>query len=71
MLQGFFCLFAIAAAVWVYVVVAGKLHSHKIHYLMIALVIFKSLTLLTQGGMYHMIAIYGHPEGWNVAYVRI
>lgn len=54
---------------WVHTVVKASTHAHKIHYLMAALVIFKSLTLLSQAGMYHMIGLYGHPEGWNIAFV--
>ena len=43
--------------------------AHMVHHLMTLLVVLKSLTVLSQAGMYHMIGIYGHPEGWNIAFV--
>lgn len=64
-----FLCFTSLGGLWVWTVVKAKHNAHKIHYLMVVLVAFKSLTLLTQAGMYHMIALVGHPEGWNVAYV--
>lgn len=64
----FFLAFAAIGIIWTGMVLKGREFAHQIHYLMIALVVFKSLTLLSQSGMYHMIALYGHPEGWNIAY---
>lgn len=49
--------------------VRAKHSVHMVHYLMALLVALKSLTVLSQAGMYHMIGVYGHPEGWNIAFV--
>jgi hypothetical protein len=64
----FFLIFAGLGIVWTGMVLKGRQYAHRLHVLMIALVAFKSLTLLSQAGMYHMISVYGDAEGWNVAY---
>lgn len=66
-----FLCFSVLAGAWLVVIVRARRHVQKVHYLMAALVAFKSLTVLSQSGMYHMIALHGHPEGWNVAYVGV
>lgn len=43
-----FIMFSVLGVVWTLMVIRGKQDSHKIHYLMIVLVAFKSLTLLSQ-----------------------
>ncbi|KAK9816823.1 hypothetical protein WJX72_005424 [[Myrmecia] bisecta] len=63
-----FVLFCMSAALWSAVVVKARANAHRIHIFMIILVAFKSLTLLSQAGMYHLIRIHGHPEGWNIAF---
>ncbi|GAB4816676.1 hypothetical protein N2152v2_003722 [Parachlorella kessleri] len=63
-----FVLFTSLAGLWGYMCYHAKQNAHKIHWIMLALVILKSLTVLMQGGMYHAIGLTGHPEGWNVAY---
>lgn len=63
-----FALFASLAGLWGYLVWSAKQNAHKIHWIMLVLVILKTLTVLMQGGMYHAIGVSGHPEGWNVAY---
>ncbi|KAL4424923.1 hypothetical protein ABPG77_009652 [Micractinium sp. CCAP 211/92] len=63
-----FLLFSALGVLWTIAVIKGGSDSHKIHYLMIVLVAFKSLTVLSQAFMYHTISIYGNAEGWNVAF---
>lgn len=63
-----FLAFSGLLAWWTLTVLKAKQGAHMIHYLMGALVLLRALTVLSQSGMYHMIAWYGHPEGWNIAY---
>jgi hypothetical protein len=63
-----FVLFSVAAALWGLVLFRQRKHSHRLHYLFMVLVAFKALTLLSEAGMYHLIRITGHPEGWNIAF---
>lgn len=63
-----FLAFTSLGALWVWLVFRAKQNTHKVHYVMGALILFKSLTVLSQSGMYHMIGLHGHPEGWNIAY---
>jgi len=63
-----FVAFATLCGLWGWCLFRAKNNSHKVHFVMAALVVFKSLTVLTQSGMYHMIGVHGHPEGWNIAY---
>lgn len=67
-MQVMFVLFAVVGAMWGLVLVRQRTHAHRLHYLMVALVAFKALTLLSQAGMYQLIRSTGHPEGWNVAF---
>ena len=66
--QVMFVLFAVVGAMWGLVLVRQRTHAHRLHFLMVALVAFKALTLLSQAGMYQLIRSTGHPEGWNVAF---
>ena len=43
-----FILFVVAAVLWTVLVVKAGSNAHRIHHLMIALVVFKALTLLSQ-----------------------
>lgn len=63
-----FMAFSGLLAVWAMTVYKAKHGAQMIHYLMGALVLLRALTVLSQSGMYHMIAWYGHPEGWNIAF---
>jgi hypothetical protein len=63
-----FLVFSGILALWILTIIKAKQGAHTIHYLMGALVGLRALTVLSQSGMYHMIAIYGHPEGWNIAF---
>lgn len=63
-----FLAFCGLGVVWALFVLRARAHSQSIHYLMGLLVVLKSLTVLSQSGMYHMIALHGSPEGWNIAY---
>jgi hypothetical protein len=66
--QVMFVLFTTLTVLWTTVVLRARPNSHRIHYLMIVLCVFKSLTLLSQAGMYHLIRAIGHAEGWSVAF---
>ena len=66
--QIMFVLFTVVTVLWTTVVLRARPNSHRIHYLMIVLCVFKSLTLLSQAGMYHLIRAIGHAEGWSVAF---
>lgn len=63
-----FVAFVVTGIFWTVIVVKAKPNSHRIHHLMIVLVIFKALTLLSQAGMYHLIRAVGHAEGWSYLY---
>lgn len=63
-----FLLFSVLGVMWTLLVVRAKADAHKIHYLMIVLVAFKSLTVLSQAFMYHTISVSGDAEGWNIAF---
>ena len=69
LMQFAFLAFSGILALWILTIIKAKQGAHTIHYLMGALVGLRALTVLSQSGMYHMIAIYGHPEGWNIAFV--
>ena len=65
----FFLVFAAAGGYWSFLVLKKhKATAHRIHQLMIVLVVFKALTLLSQCLMYHYIRVTGSPDGWNIAY---
>jgi hypothetical protein len=61
-------LFFLASAAWTAVLVTHKATTHKIHYLMLALVCFKTLATMCEAGMYHMQRTTGDSDGWNIAY---
>eukprot|EP00884_Botryococcus_braunii_P011998 jgi/Botrbrau1/2079/Bobra.0047s0041.1 len=63
-----FVLFTVAANVWAVLVVRAGKDAHRLHWLMLVLIVFKAATLLSQAGMYHLIRLTGQPEGWNVAF---
>jgi len=66
----FFLLDACAAAVWAYVLgrTTNKRGVRRIHWLMLALVTFKTLSVLAQAGRYHITRLTGSSKGWTVAY---
>lgn len=66
--QVMFVLFTVITILWSTMVIRARPNSHRIHYLMIVLCVFKALTLLSQAGMYHLIRAVGHAEGWSVAF---
>ena len=55
-------------ALWGNLISKRRMHVQRVHVLMLVLVIFKSLTLLSQYGMNHYIQKTGDPEGWNIAF---
>lgn len=63
-----FIVFTSMAVMWCLTVVRAKQGAHTIHWLMFGLVVLRALTVLSQSGMYHMISVFGHPEGWNIAF---
>lgn len=63
-----FVLFAALGSIWATVIYKSRSQAHRVHYLMGVLILAKTLTLLSQAGMYHLIRARGHPEGWNLAY---
>lgn len=63
-----FLAFAAASGVWMWVIVSRWTSVHKIHLLMLTLVLFKAMTSICRSAMYNLIRWYGDPEGWNVAY---
>lgn len=66
----FFLLDAGACVAWAYVLgrSANKRGVRKIHWLMLALVSFKTLSVLAQAGRYHITRLTGSSKGWTVAY---
>jgi G protein-coupled receptor 107 len=68
MVQVGFVLFTVAASMWAVLILRAGREAHRLHWLMLVLVVFKALTLLSQAGMYHLIRLTGEPEGWNVAF---
>ena len=63
-----FVAFAVAAALWGALLLRAPSQRHALHHLMSALVVAKTLTLLSQAGMYHYIRATGSPDGWNIAF---
>lgn len=66
----FFLLDVGACVAWAYVLgrSANKRGVRKIHWLMLALVSFKTLSVLAQAGRYHITRLTGSSKGWTVAY---
>jgi len=66
----FFLLDVCAAAAWAYTLgrAQGNRGVRKIHWLMLALVTFKALSVLAQAGRYHLTRISGSSAGWTVAF---
>jgi hypothetical protein len=64
-----FALFSVLAGYWTMTLLKSpKEHVQHIHWLMLALVSFKSLTLFVQAIMYLVIEHQGTPHGWNWVY---
>lgn len=59
----FFCFLALGSAWW-FILHMGKENTQNIHRYMGIMVVLKASTVLCQAFMYHMIARYGHSEGW-------
>ena len=65
----FFFVYVAMMALWGYeIFVKEKLTAKRIHSFMFLLLVFKSLTLLSQTGMYFLIMKHGEPEGWRYVY---
>lgn len=63
-----FALFTSITGAWFWLMWTNRPYTHRIHYLMAALCVFKALTVLSQAGMFHYIERTGHADGWNIAY---
>jgi hypothetical protein len=67
----FFALFTIALLLWVWVLrrdPATYGTVHHIHYMMLALLVLKCLSLFFEGVRYHYISIFGVSEMWSAVY---
>lgn len=68
-LQVMFGLFCGITLAWTYLCVRSRREAvQRIHWLMLALVVCKTFTLLAQACMYLVIERYGSPYGWNWVY---
>lgn len=64
-----FALFTCLAGAWTWQLIKSqKEHVQHIHFLMLALVAVKSLTVFGQAVMYYVIEHQGTPHGWNWVY---
>jgi hypothetical protein len=63
-----FSLFFSIAIAWAVLLHRSKDAVQNIHYLMLALTVFKVLTLLSQALMYHFINLTGRADGWNIVF---
>lgn len=66
--QIMFSFFFLGAAAWSWLVYKQRSHAQHIHYLMAALAIAKTLTLLSQACMVHFVERTGSADGWNIVY---
>jgi hypothetical protein len=66
----FFLLDTCAAVAWAFILgrANGQRGVRKIHWLMLALVCFKTLSVLAQAGRYHITRLTGSSRGWTAAY---
>lgn len=66
----FFLLDVVACATWAFVLgkAANKRGVRKIHWLMLALMCFKTMSVLAQAGRYHITRLTGSSAGWTAAY---
>jgi hypothetical protein len=63
-----FGLFALATLLWGYALRSQRSAVQNIHWLMLALVVLKTLTVFAEALMYHFINIHGRPDGWNIVF---
>lgn len=63
-----FALFTSILISWGYYMWQQRQYVQRVHYLMAGLCLFKSLTVMSQAGMYHYIERTGSADGWNIAY---
>lgn len=67
----FFFLFGTALGVWLWVLMRDARQNgtvHRIHYVMMALLVLKCLSLFFESVRYHYIALYGVSETWSIVY---
>jgi hypothetical protein len=67
---GFFALFTVALVAWVWVLHRGPSYGtvHRIHHMMLILLVLKCLSLFFEGVRFHYISIYGVSEMWSTVY---
>ena len=64
----FFLLDTAACAAWAFALGRRQSGVRKIHWLMLALVCSKTLSVLAQAGRYHITRLTGSSRGWTAAY---
>lgn len=67
----FFVLFAAATVVWfcvIFRIFGNNGTVHHIHYMMAALLVVKSLSLLSESIRFHYISLFGSSESWSIIY---
>jgi len=66
----FFGIFSAALIAWVWVLRRGPASGtvHRVHYMMLILLVLKCLSLFFEGVRYHYISIYGVSEMWSTVY---
>lgn len=67
----FFGLFSLTLVLWVWVLRRDPMTYgtvHRIHYMMLGLLVLKCLSLFFEGVRYHYISLYGVSEMWSVVY---
>lgn len=65
----FFVLFSAALVAWSWTLISASNRSvHNIHYMMLALLVTKCLSLLFESIRYHYIKLFGFSETWSVVY---
>ncbi len=66
----FFGIFSAALIAWVWVLRRGPASGtvHRVHYMMLILLVLKCLSLFFEGVRYHYISIYGVSEMWSMVY---
>lgn len=60
--------FAGALGVWVWYIRRHKAERTRIHHLMTALLVVKTLDVMFEAVMYHYISVTGHTTAWNVMF---
>eukprot|EP00164_Ancoracysta_twista_P000153 GFYU01000224.1.p1 GENE.GFYU01000224.1~~GFYU01000224.1.p1 ORF type:complete len:437 (+),score=152.17 GFYU01000224.1:31-1341(+) len=57
-----------ATGLWAFVLIKRKDRTHKIHFLMLALIVFKTITLFLEAMKFSSLKEDGRDDGWAIAY---